>query len=161
MSSTISHSQTEDQNLCLIQIGDLRCGVDLKRVVEISNNSQITVAKGAAPYVAGVSNLRGNIVTIIDPYKRLNIPPPENRDNRRLLIIESRGEKIGLLVDEVWSIIPVEPNRCDPTVKDIKQLDPSYHSGVYREDKHLVILLNLDGLLYCDSESHNSQNPSP
>jgi purine-binding chemotaxis protein CheW len=64
--------------------------------------------------VAGIVNLRGRIVTIIDLGLRLGFPPVEPRAENRIFIMEDRNEFIGLLVDRVDEVVEIERDQWQP-----------------------------------------------
>ncbi|MGZ3790016.1 MAG: chemotaxis protein CheW [Bacteriovorax sp.] len=84
-----------------ISIGDIR---------EIINHtSDLLCAPGMPPYVLGMLNLRGDLVTIIDT-RTLYSMKQEKKEltDPKILIFVSRGEKFGLVVDSVESIVHVD-----------------------------------------------------
>lgn len=133
--------------LCLVKVGHLLCGIDLRHVLEISLSAHVTPAYGAPSYVRGVANLRGHIVTILDLRCRLGLPSFEADSPCQILIVEGEGEKIGLLVDEVKSIIPMDMTHLHRKVGTLKGLPPSFCLGVYRTQGDLVALLNLKEMI--------------
>lgn len=84
--------------------------VDIGQVLEIVPVGD-TLARppGAHPCVHGLMNLRKRIVTVIDPRRLYGMPAlPEDAElmgERRILVLERDGERYGLLVDRVDSIL--------------------------------------------------------
>jgi purine-binding chemotaxis protein CheW len=149
---TQTHLNEEPQELCVVQLGHLTCGVDLRCVLEIAMGIEISQAYGTADFVRGVANLRGDIVTVIDFRKRLDLEPSEDRPRNKVLIVGSRGEKIGLLVDEVCEIIPVESQYHHANVTNLKDISQDFYSGIYKDPEQLIVVVNLEGVLYKEAE---------
>ena len=57
------------------------------------------------PEMAGVLNLRGRIVTVIDMRRRLDVRHREEGDAPMAIGIEAKGESFGLLVDAVGEVL--------------------------------------------------------
>ena len=52
--------------LCTFSLGGNLCGVDILRVQEINRQLELTPVPLAPPYVLGVTNLRGRVITVMD-----------------------------------------------------------------------------------------------
>ena len=55
-------------------------------------------------FIAGIINLRGDFITIIDIRKFLNIPAIFTNEKAKIIVIKTENIQIGLLVDEVFGI---------------------------------------------------------
>jgi purine-binding chemotaxis protein CheW len=136
--------------MCLFRIDKLLCGLDIKKIVEISIKTHITPVHGASDYIKGVANLRGQIVTILDLRKKFNLPDMPDTVAPQILIINDGGEKNGLLVDEVESVIDTQADNFDFSVNCIKGIDNIYYKGIYKMDNEIVMLLSLEDILHKD-----------
>lgn len=85
-------------------------GVSIKDVKEIINyTDEILSAPGMPHYVKGMLNLRSQLVTIIDTrclYKMKTTD--ELNDETKVLIFEKEGERFGLIVDSLESILSID-----------------------------------------------------
>lgn len=61
-------SETEDNTLmiCSFQLGQQNFGVPVKHLLEIRPASQLTTVPGAPPFLAGLVNIRGELLTVLD-----------------------------------------------------------------------------------------------
>ena len=66
---------------------------------------ELTPVRHAPDYVAGIRNLRGRIITVIDLCVRLGLGAVEIGPESRILIADWKGEPVGLLVDRVADAI--------------------------------------------------------
>jgi purine-binding chemotaxis protein CheW len=80
-------------------------GVPIGRVQDVFKPSHITPVPLAGAEIAGVLNLRGRIVTMIDLRRRLELEQGENDRTPMPIGIEARGESLGLLVDAVGEVL--------------------------------------------------------
>ena len=69
---------------------------------------ELTPVRHAPDYVAGIRNLRGRIITVIDLCVRLGLGSVEIGPESRILIADWKGEPVGLLVRRVADAIAIE-----------------------------------------------------
>jgi purine-binding chemotaxis protein CheW len=83
-----------------VRIGQLR------EVIDYSD--EVVVTPGAPDFVRGVLQLRREMVTVIDVRAMYGMTPYEDLAHAKILIVEHRGEKYGLVVDAVDNIVTIE-----------------------------------------------------
>lgn len=136
------------RELCLFKINDFLCGLDIREIQEISIQHHLTPVHGADHFILGVANLRGTIVTVIDLRTKFGLPDSSHEDeSKQILIVDDHGEKAGLLVDEVETVIPVDPKSFESSISNTSNIPKKFFSGVYKLEGDLVALLNLEEIL--------------
>lgn len=137
------------QELCLFQIDQILCGLDVSHIVEISTQVVITPVYATPEIIEGVANLRGQIVTILNLKKIFHLPTQssENCNSHLLITNHSHHERVGILVDEVETIVPVDQSQYESTTPGIAEENKLFYSGVYKLDLGLVAILDLDSIL--------------
>jgi len=141
------------KELALFKIDEALFGINIDHIQEINKNLKFTRVFNAAGYVKGVMNLRGQIVTVIDLRVKLNYTKNEMRQGNRVVIVKHKSESVGLLVDKMEDIIEVEPERIENSSAKIAGVNPEYFAGIYKLDDGLVIILDVDQLLFEDESS--------
>jgi purine-binding chemotaxis protein CheW len=142
--STNHHSAHE---YVVFRVGELRCGLPIQRIQEIDRNLPITRVHTAPPWVRGVINLRGRIVTIIDLAERFGTERERVAADCKTVVAQADDELIGLLVDEVDDIVTPGPTGVLPSPPHLPQRVGQYASGVLALEDTLVILLDADTIL--------------
>ena len=128
------------------EIGGQLFGVPIDEVQDVFKPQKITPVPLAHPDIAGVLNLRGRIVTMIDCRQHLGM----TRSNLQELMavgVERGGESYGLLIDKIGDVLSLEPATFEPNPVN---LDPRWRAvskGVYRLDRKLLIVLNISTIL--------------
>ena len=79
-------------------------GVPIAPVVEIVGYRDATPVPHAAEAVEGILAVRGWIVTVIDARRGLGLPPRPQGSAARVIVIESEGGRLGLVVDRVLRV---------------------------------------------------------
>src|SRR5262245_15551195 len=149
--------------LLVFRVGTLACATEVDQVREILPRLPTTRIPGAPSVVAGLVNVRGTLVTVVEGWRALgqappaplpNGPPPDAQESPGSTIIlelggdGDNGERklIGFTVDEVLDMLA----GGDVALEDRKGLpgvDPTLVRAVGRRDKDLVIVLDVAALL--------------
>jgi len=128
-------------------IGETLWGIDTLRVQEVIRVSDVTPVRHAAPSVAGVINLRGKIVTIVDLGKKLALPQATSAAETRIIIVEWNNEYVGLLVDRVSDVVNAEISQIAPAPSNVQGVQGSFLEGVLRTRESLISILGIDKIL--------------
>ncbi len=122
-------------------------GINVMQVQEVLRVTEIAPVPGAPPYVLGIINLRGNVVTVIDTRGRFGLPPHELTDASRIVIIESEEQVVGILVDSVAEVVDLSSSEIDAAPNIGNEESSRYIQGVTTRDKNLLIVVDLNKLL--------------
>jgi purine-binding chemotaxis protein CheW len=118
------------------------CALDAAGVQEVIRVESVTRVRHAPDEVAGVINLRGKIVTLLDLGMILGFGKSVVTRESRVFIIEDRNEFLGVLVDRVGEVIEIEPGQGDSLPVNIPAAQARFFQGVRRADGHVISLLN-------------------
>lgn len=143
----------EQIEVAVFMVGDLICGLDIAEVREINKDLDLTYVDKAPDYVAGIINLRGHIVSIIDLRQRLELSAVETNDKRRNVIVYDGEEQIGLIVDDVDDIISVATDKVSPPPPNMDEKLGRFVNGVVQRGQDLVLLLDVTRLTQVDNQS--------
>lgn len=127
-------------------IGGQLFGLPIQRVQDVFTPEHVTRVPLAPPEIAGVLNLRGRIVTLIDMRGRLGLENSAT-DTVMAVGVESGGESYGLLIDAVGEVLKLDdagreanPINLDPRLARVS-------SGIHRLDGQLLMLIDVDRVL--------------
>lgn len=123
-------------------VRDALCGLNASSVQEVIRLGAITLAPHAPPDVAGIINLRGRIVTVVDAGMKLGYGPTAPGQNSRVFIVEDRDEFLGLLVDRVGEVLEVESGTEEPMPANLPPSQSKYFKGVNRIGGRVIALLD-------------------
>ena len=143
-------SETADHNLheyVTAVIGGQLFGLPILRVQDVFTPERLTKVPLASAEIAGVLNLRGRIVTLIDMRRRLGLGQREDDSPAMAVGVDLRGESYGLLIDQIGEVLrlPDEGREDNPV-----NLDPrmaKLAGGVHRLDGQLMVVLDVDRVL--------------
>ena len=130
--------------LVTFYIGSALCGIDITNIQEINKKtSGLTWVPKAPEYVAGVLNLRGMIVTVVDIGKKMGLSPMELNKNSRVIIVHFHDEQVGVLVDQVSEVLSAKPDNIEPAPANMGGVQGGFFTGVVQTDKHLIGILDI------------------
>jgi len=122
----------------------LTCNID--RVHEFLPPPPVTRVPGTKPWILGLANVRGDLVTVIDLASYFGGERSRITMRTRLLAASLRGRPVGLLVDEVFGQQSFVTNEASGA--GITKGSPlhAYVSKQYRSGKETWQVLDLDAL---------------
>jgi len=144
MSETADHSLSE---YVTASIGGQLFGLPILRVQDVFVPERLTMVPLAPAEIAGVLNLRGRIVTLINMRHRLGLWGEEDNIAPMAVGVESRGESYGLLIDSVGEVLKLDDMTCEPNPSNLDPRLASVSTGIYRLDGQLLMVLDVDRVL--------------
>lgn len=149
MSESITNPIVADSaaQLATFYLGDLLLGLDINCIREITRVGAIVSVPDAAPAVCGITNLRGEVVTVLDLRTILELDPSTVSAQSRLIIVRYQDEHVGLLVDRVADVLTVDADLQEPLPANIGGVDCRYFVTVYKLDLDLLVVLNVNAAL--------------
>lgn len=129
------------------RLANEKYGINVMMVQEVLRVTEIAPVPGSPPYVLGIINLRGNVVTVIDTRKRFGLEPKELDDSTRIVIIESDKQVVGVLVDAVAEVVDLRSTEIESAPNVGTEESAKFIQGVASSDNELLILVDLNKLL--------------
>lgn len=128
-------------------LGELILGIDIDKIREITCVGGIAPVADAHPSVRGITNLRGEVVTVLDLRTILDLESVGATSRSRLVILRDHEEHVGVLVDQVMDVVNVCPEQQEPLPANIDGLDGRYFLNVCKLDLDLVVRLDVNAVL--------------
>ena len=122
--------------------------LDILRVREIARQQSVRPIPGAPPALVGVIHLRQTeVIPVLDLRRRFGLSPLPPDQPGRIIVAVVDGRLVGLLVDAVLDVIPVERGNISGGASVFHGAAGGYISGVCHHRGRLLVLLNLRRLL--------------
>lgn len=130
--------------LITFYIGNALCGVDITDIQEINKQTtDLTRVPKAPDYVAGVLNLRGMIVTVVDIGKKLGLSPTQPGKSSRNIIVHYNDELVGILVDQVSEVLSSDADDVESAPANLGGVQGDYFCGVLKTEQSLIGILDI------------------
>ena len=133
--------------LLLFRVGGVVCAVEADEVGEILPRFEPTRIPGAMPFVAGLVNVRGTLVTVVDGWRALGgEPPADETAGTTILLRLTAGRLMGLAVDEVVDFVAVRPDDLQDRAA-LPGVDPMLVRAIGRRGGRPYVVLDTAALL--------------
>jgi purine-binding chemotaxis protein CheW len=122
--------------------GDLY-GVEVEHVQEVLRTQQLTRVPLAPAAVAGLINLRGQVVTAIELRERLGRPPRPEGTQAVVIVVRLHGEAVSLLVDSIADVVDVDASDFEAPPDTLEGQARGLIRGAYKLDGQLLLALDV------------------
>ncbi|MDR1179308.1 MAG: chemotaxis protein CheW [Spirochaetales bacterium] len=142
-------SNLVDFKMVTFSLGGKDYGIDIMKVKEIAKFSNFTYVPNSYPYVRGVYNLRGDIISILDLRILFHLPVPKDSSNTNTengLILRLEENVLGVVVDSIDKVIGISSKDIQPPHPIFGDINIKYIQGVVENDSRLYIILNSESI---------------
>jgi purine-binding chemotaxis protein CheW len=143
-----------EHQLVVFDLANEHYGVDIAAVEGIIKMQSITVVPHTPAFVEGVTNLRGEVLPVIDLRKRFGLPLDQARGkDTRIVVVEIDGKKVGMVVDAVSEVLRVSDEAIEPPSPIVTTVDSAFIRGIAKVDERLIILVELSKVLSTEEQA--------
>jgi purine-binding chemotaxis protein CheW len=125
-------------------------GIEATAVQEIFSLPELTPIAEAPPDIAGVLNLRGKIVPVMDLNRRFGYKSRPYQLSDRVIVLQWQDVQMGIIVDDVQEIQNIEPQDITSEIsygRDFKAYTHNFISGFAKIGTSIIILLACEPLI--------------
>ena len=134
----------------LFSLNGARYAVEAMAVLEIAWLPELAPAEEAPPYIAGVVNRRGRIEPVMDLGLRLGHPPRRCRLDDRIVMLQTDGATMGVIVSDVSDVIGIPATAIEPPPHyDGEAPEPiRFLAGNAKVGDEIIMLLDVARLIH-------------
>jgi chemotaxis signal transduction protein len=155
-----SAQEMAEVQLVTFLLGDEEYGIPISQIQEIDRIAKITKVPKAAEFIEGITNLRGEVIPVLDTRKRFDLEVKPSDDRTRIIIVDLGGIKTGLVVDSVREVLNLAKKDIAPPPEAIASaIDQQFISGIGKVDagKRMIVLLDVERILSRQERDHLSE----
>ena len=145
------------RKLCTFHVHDLLLAVDVAEVQEVLQTQFVTRIPLADNSVAGLVNLRGQIVTAVDLRVCLGRPRLQEGGKTLSLIVRTDLEPISFLVDRMDDVIDVEESDISLPPETIALEAKPLITGGYQLDDGILLMLDTASIVKHVTDLHSGR----
>jgi purine-binding chemotaxis protein CheW len=137
-----------DARVLLFRLASRMYGCELSAIREIVPYRKATRLPGAPPYVSGIINLRGTIMTVVHLGRRLGVSD-ETRIDGSIILVEYKSKCMGFEVDEVMDVQPLVTDRMESVTEALPggESIKGIVKGMGHVDGSVVVVLDIAQLV--------------
>jgi purine-binding chemotaxis protein CheW len=133
------------------QVGREEFAIRVLKVREIMRMQEVTTVPHTPAHVAGVINLRGKVVPVVDLRKKFQCAVIENGQRTCIVVVEVNGDggrmMMGAIVDSVSEVLNVAAGDIENTPDFGEGVSTPHILGIAKSKKKVYILLDIDQVL--------------
>jgi chemotaxis signal transduction protein len=152
--------ETSEIQLVTFMLGAEEYGVPISQIQEIDRLAKITKVPKAAQFIEGITNLRGEVIPVLDTRRRFELEVKPSDDRTRIIIVDLGGVKTGLVVDSVREVLSLARKDIAPPPEAIGSgVEQQFISGIGKvnEGKRIIVLLDVEKILSRQEHEHLSE----
>jgi purine-binding chemotaxis protein CheW len=134
-------------NYILFTIAGTTYALRTRDVAHIEMVEQITAVPNAVHFVDGVVFSRGQVVPALNLRARFGFDKVPHDLRTRLLVVQSDGRSVGLLVDSAREFLAIPPAAVQPPNQALAGAGGQYIEGIANLNDRLILILDLRAVL--------------
>jgi len=139
---------TETRQYLTFKMEEEIFALDVGKVREILDYTNITKVPQTPEFMRGVINLRGSVVPVVDMRLKFNMPAQDRTVDTCIVVVEIMIDReqtvLGALVDSVQEVFELEPSQVEPAPRIGTKLNTDFILGMGKRDDRFVIILDID-----------------
>ena len=144
------------------KLADESYGIEILKVRELIRLMEITKVPGTKPFIRGVINLRGKVIPVVDPRCKFRMGDLKATEQTVIIVVQFSFREaeltMGILVDEVLEVLSISQQNIEPPPDfGTGAIDTEYILGVGKDDKKVVLLLDIGRVLSAEETLQVSQ----
>ena len=142
--------KTEAPKLVTFRLGDDLFAADIFAVERVLRYQAPRVLPDVPPWIEGVIEYQTRVVPVLNLRRRFELPAIPVTGETRIVVLNARGEWIGIVVDSVLEVSSIESGQMSTPPAFFRGLAGEYLKGIVRRKdagERLVIVLDVEQLL--------------
>ncbi|MDO8463683.1 MAG: chemotaxis protein CheW [Gallionella sp.] len=115
-------------------------GNDVKEVLEVG---KITAIPGSPDFIVGIVNVRGDVESVIDLNRFLQLPPERELTKVRVIIAQNGGMRSGIRVAAIEDVVEIPKSSVRSTISTLGENIRHYVIGETLHNGKNVIVLDV------------------
>jgi purine-binding chemotaxis protein CheW len=113
--------------------GQEKYGVETRYVREVLPMNDLTPLPGTPPFVLGIVNVRGQVVSVIDLRRLFDLPLSGVSDMDRIIVLSHDGMEFAVMGNAILGVTQVPVDELQPALPTLTGLRGEYLKGVTKD----------------------------
>jgi len=138
----VNSKEARSSRYSVFKISDMFFALEIFNIKEVRNFSTLTKIPNSEPYLSGVFNLRGKIITVLDIRYLLHLDVQKNNNAKMAVLAEHDKYLVGIQVDQVMDFINIEEIKIQLPSGKVPAEIAKYIMGIFETDEseHIYLL---------------------
>ena len=142
--------KTAAKQYLTFNLEDVEYAVEVSRVREVLEMSDITKLVGKTDFVRGVINLRGSVIPVMDLKLKFNMNKTEKTINTCIIVLEVEFNNetivIGILSDSVQEVVEISTEDIEPPPRIGTAIDVDFIKGMGKKDEKFILIIDINSI---------------
>ena len=150
---SMTEQRIDEEQMVTFTIDNEEYGIPIMQVQEINRISEITHIPRAPHFIDGMTNLRGNVIPVINVRRLFDLDEKAVDDRTRIIIVDINGNRTGLRVDQVNEVLRLSSQNIEETPSIVtEESTRRLMQGIcnIEDGKRMIVLLNASEILNRD-----------
>jgi purine-binding chemotaxis protein CheW len=134
------------------RVGDHYLGIGVLEVQEVLREQRVTPVPLAPAVVAGLINLRGQIVPELDLRHLLQLPPGAPDAATFSVVVRTEHGAVSLRVDEIDDVLELDASSFEPIPRNVDPHVRQLLRGIHRLQHRLLLVLDVAHTVQTDGD---------
>ncbi len=136
-----------DELHVLFRVGGSEYAIPARQVAQMESYGGVTRIPGAASHVAGIVQIRGRVVPVVDLRVKFGVDVAAATPEMRLVIAQIGERQVGLLVDAAREVVRLSPDSVKPPPPMVSAQSDGIVKGIAHLGNRMVMLVDADDLV--------------
>ena len=129
------------------RVGNADYAIDATDVLHLESFTEATHVPGAPAFVAGLVQVRGKLVPVVDLRKRFGLEPTARTLDSRVIVVKIAGQVADLLVDSAREVVRLDEATFEPPPKLIDEQASGFVKAVATQSRRLLLVVDVPRLI--------------
>lgn len=140
----------------LFRVGDTDYALPAVDVLQMESYEGATQVPGTAGFVAGLLQVRGRVVPVVDLRLRFGLAPLAPTLDTRVVVVHKGGRTVGLVVDSAREVVTLDDAAVKPPPDVLASNGRGFVRAVAQAGKRLVMLIDFTKVIG-EEQSHGDR----
>jgi purine-binding chemotaxis protein CheW len=137
----------------LFKVAGAEYALPYSDVLHMESFATATKVPGAPPYVAGLMQVRGRVLPVIDLRVRFGHEPQPVTSDSRVVVVQSGKRALALLADSAREVVKIDPAEYRAAPEMVSETGQGFVRSVAHAGNRLVMLIDLQRVIG-EEETH-------
>jgi purine-binding chemotaxis protein CheW len=129
------------------RVGTASYALPAAQVLHLESFEAATHVPGAPAYVAGLVQVRGRVVPVVDLRTRFGLPPIERTIDHRVVVVQVGTRIAGLLVDSAREVLQLDETSFEKPPDMLERQGAGFVTAVATVTKRLFLLIDVPRII--------------
>lgn len=144
----------------MFQVGGTDYVVPASDVLQMESFTGATLVPGVPAHVAGLVQLRGQVIPVVDVRARFGLPPAERSLDARIIVVGQGERRVALLVDRAREVVDLRAEAFRDPPDLVAERSAGFIRSIAQADSRVFMLVDVEKVIGQDPlspEAHHGE----